>query len=274
MDHCHRYRNPADYLIPLERWERLRTEFSDATGVPLEPGVRLEQLGDEMNTHLAELNTVIGQAETVRVEEGRLVVPGLTAEESDPTVERFRERIPEVDLVEVLVEVDAWCGFLDQLVHADHATTRSSDHRQRLLAALVAHGCNFGIDTMSRISGFSADQLTWTTTWHLRTGTVRAANDQIVNHQIQQPLAQHWGTGTLSSSDGQRFPVTVRSPRARRMRRYFTGTGATIYTWTSDRHAQYGTRVIPTTVREATRSAWPIVHHDRDGSRVGAASRT
>ena len=30
------------------------------------------------------------------------------------------------------------------------------------------------------------------------------------------------------------------------------GQGATIYTWTSDRHAQYGTRIIPTTVREAT----------------------
>ena len=36
------------------------------------------------------------------------------------------------------------------------------------------------------------------------------------------------------------------------MRKYFTGSGATIYTWTSDRHAQYGTRIIPTTVREAT----------------------
>ena len=36
------------------------------------------------------------------------------------------------------------------------------------------------------------------------------------------------------------------------MRRYFTSTGAMIYTSTSDWHARYGTRVIPTTVREAT----------------------
>ncbi len=47
------------------------------------------------------------------------------------------------------------------------------------------------------------------------------------------------------------------SPRARKMRRYFTGSGATIYTWTSDRHAQYGTRIIPTTVREATQRSRP-----------------
>ncbi|MGF1599603.1 MAG: Tn3 family transposase [Acidimicrobiales bacterium] len=256
VEHSRRYRNPADYLIPTDRWERLRPEFPEATGIPLEPRPRLAQLGDEVNRQLAELDTVIGDAETVRIEDGRLVVPSLEAQEADPTVDEARQRInsllPEVDLVDVLVEVDHWCGFLDQLRHADHATPRTEDHRQRLLAALMAHGCNFGIDTMARLTTFTADQLAWTNTWHLRTDTVRAANDHIVNHQIQQPLAQHWGTGTLSSSDGQRFPVAVRSPRARRMRRYFTGTGATIYTWTSDRHAQYGTRVIPTTVREAT----------------------
>ena len=65
-------------------------------------------------------------------------------------------------------------------------------------------------------------------------------------------MAQRWGPGTLSSSDGQRFPFTVKNPSARALRRYYTGKGATIYTWTSDQHAQYGTRLIPTTEREAT----------------------
>lgn len=80
----------------------------------------------------------------------------------------------------------------------------------------------------------------------------RTPNNAIVNHQHQLPLAAIWGTGTLSSSDGQRFPFTVRNPAARAMRRYYTGTGATIYTWTSDQHTQHGTRLIRTTVREAT----------------------
>ena len=30
---------------------------------------------------------------------------------------------PEVDLVDVLVEVDSWCGFLDAFTHAGDATT-------------------------------------------------------------------------------------------------------------------------------------------------------
>jgi len=120
------------------------------------------------------------------------------------------------------------------------------------MAAVVAEGCNMGVAPMARASEFNNDELAWTKQWHLRTETVRAANSQIVNYQADQPITRIWGTGTLSSSDGQRFPMIKTSPRARSMRRYFTSTGATIYTWTSDQHSQYGTRVIPTTVREAT----------------------
>ena len=194
--------------------------------------------------------------DSVRIEDDRLVVTPLSAETPDPELERLRSSVshvlPEVGLVDLLVEVNSGCGFLDIPVHAGHSTDRRPDHAARLLAAVVANGCNFGLATMARIAGFTADELTWTQDWYLRSEIVRAGNDRIVNHQIRQPIAQLWGTGTLSSSDGQRFPMVASSPRARAMRRYFTGSGATIYTWTSDRHAQYGTRIIPTTVREAT----------------------
>jgi TnpA family transposase len=33
----------------------------------------------------------------------------------------------------------------------------------------------------------------------------------IVNRHYRHPLARLWGGGTLSSSDGQRFPMAVRS---------------------------------------------------------------
>jgi len=68
-----------------------------------------------------------------------------------------------------------------------------------------------------------------------------------------QPLSRHWGGGTLSSSDGQRFPVPVRSRTATALPRYFGySQGLTFYTWTSDQFSQYGTKVIPATVRDAT----------------------
>ena len=73
------------------------------------------------------------------------------------------------------------------------------------------------------------------------------------NFQHRQPMSRHWGGGTLSSSDGQRFPVSGKVRNATALPRYFGyGKGVTFYTWTSDQFSQYGTKVIPATVRDAT----------------------
>jgi len=72
-----------------------------------------------------------------------------------------------------------------------------------------------------------------------------------VNAHHRHPLARLWGGGTLSSSDGQRFPQRGRSLTARALSRYFLDEGTTTYTHVSDQHSTYGTKVIPTTWREA-----------------------
>src|SRR4051812_36269210 len=51
----------------------------------------------------------------------------------------------------------------------------------------------------------------WCTDLYLREETLRPAIAAVVGFQHRQPLSRHWGGGTLSSSDGQRFPVPVRS---------------------------------------------------------------
>jgi len=255
-ENSHRYQNPARFLLPEHRWERDRHDHGTQTGVGEDARRRLESLSEVLNDQIAAVDDALAAETPVRLDNDRLVVKALPAEPQDSSVEALRSKLrstmPQVDLVDVLVEVNSWCGFLDELTHETDHTRTQRQHHPRLLAALVADGCNIGIAPMARASEFNADELAWTKQWHLRTETVRAANARIVNHQSDQPITRHWGTGTLSSSDGQRFPMIRTSPRARAMRRYFTGTGATIYTWTSDQHTQYGTRVIPTTVREAT----------------------
>jgi TnpA family transposase len=48
-------------------------------------------------------------------------------------------------------------------------------------------------------------------------------------------MSRHWGRGTLSSFDGQRFPSADKVRNAKALPRYFGyGKGLTFYTWTSD----------------------------------------
>ena len=53
--------------------------------------------------------------------------------------------------------------------------------------------------------GSSYAKLSWLQAWHIRDETYAAALAELVNAQSRQPFAEHWGDGTASSSDGQRF---------------------------------------------------------------------
>jgi TnpA family transposase len=79
----------------------------------------------------------------------------------------------------------------------------------------------------------------------------RAANSLLVNAHHAPPLTALWGGGTLSSSDGQRLPQRGRSLTAGALLRYFLKEGTTTHTYVCDQHSTYGTRVLPTTWREA-----------------------
>jgi len=58
---------------------------------------------------------------------------------------------------------------------------------------------------MADAASISKETLARTRQRYLREGTLRATNNRLVNHHHRLPLAQAWGGGTLSSSDGQRF---------------------------------------------------------------------
>ena len=188
-------------------------------------------------------------------EDGELIVSPLPAEqipaEAKRSPRRVAARLPQVHLPALLIEVDRDTGFIEEFTHAGGAQPRNPDLTRNLYASLIAYACNLGYAGMADASGISEDALAWTSQWYLRQDTLRAANTRMVNAHHRHPLAALWGGGTLSSSDGQRFPQRGRSLTARALSRYFLDEGTTTYTHVSDQHSTYGTTVIPTTWREA-----------------------
>lgn len=193
----------------------------------------------------------------IRMENDRLIVTKLPGEEISPSSQALKEeitnRLPEIELTDLLIEVDGWTNFSRFFEHPTGNEPRSPNALQHCYASLLAQACNFGLVQMQRMSGFTYRQLAWYSTWYLREDTLKTAFSELVSFHHQLPLAQFWGGGTLSSSDGQRFPVAVKTRNAVSIPRYFGyGKGLTYYTWTSDQYSQYGTKVIPSTIRDAT----------------------
>jgi len=257
LEGSRRYADPASYLIPRERWPELRAEACRLMQVPADGTVRLHQRRAELAEHLAALDRALRRNDAVRVVNGNLVVSPLQADDvpasSTALQQLVADRLPRVDLTDLLIEVDGWTNFSAHFTHAGGGAPRTKNLLQHLYAAILTQACNFSLAEMAEIAELSYQRLAWSTTWYVRDDTLRPAIVALVNFQHRQPLGQRWGGGTLSSSDGQRFPVSVRSRTATALPRYFGyGRGLTYYTWTSDQFSQYGTKVIPSTVRDAT----------------------
>jgi len=79
----------------------------------------------------------------------------------------------------------------------------------------------------------------------------------------------------FSSSDGQRFPVSGKIRNAQAIPRYFGyGKGVTFYTHTSDQYSQYGSKVIPSTTRDATYVLDEILGNETDLEILGHTTDT
>jgi TnpA family transposase len=259
-----RYGELESYLIPQSEWAKLRPEVCQQTGTPRDGTKRLKELGDELETSLTSLEELLKKAGTepektkIRIEEGKFVLTPLSAKEVPASLkelkQRLQVRLPWVELVSLLIEVDHWTGFSKTFHYAgEYEPNLSREEKLRhLYAAIVSQACNLSLARMEKASGLVSEQLAYSARSYLREETLRPAITSLVNYQHHQALSQHWGGGTLSSSDGQRFPVAVKNRKAKALPRYFGyGRGLTFYTWTSDQHSQFGSRVIVSTDRDA-----------------------
>lgn len=104
---------------------------------------------------------------------------------------------------------------------------------------------------MAASCGIPYDVLAWTAEWYIREETLREANICLVNYHHRLPMTTMFGSGTLSSSDWQRFPTRGKSITARHLNKYFVSEGISTYTHVSDQHSTFGTKVIVATHREA-----------------------
>ncbi|MDJ0799663.1 MAG: Tn3 family transposase [Calothrix sp. MO_167.B12] len=257
LENSRRYANPESYLIPQEKWPSLRPEVCQILQLPLKGKERLQQQQEELDYQLEKLHQTLQDDDKVRLdEEGELIISPLQAEDLPFSAHKLqqliRKTLPQIDLSELLMEMDKLSGFSYALTHAGGNISPPSETKKYLYAAILAQGTNLGLSRMAMIANLSYDRLVWFTNWYLREETLKEANITLVNFQYHQWLSQFWGGGTLSSSDGQRFPVAVNNRQAVSLPRYFGyGKGLTFYTWTSDQQSQYGDKVIPSTMKDA-----------------------
>jgi len=256
VNHSRRYADPESYLIPRELWSSMRKEACQILGLSESPEKHLKRKQNELEALYRELDEKIGQGDGVSIENNRLSLIRLRAEDLPHSVKALQQiitqRLPRIDLDELLIEVDQWTHFQDDFEHISQHQASNPQNVRLLHASLLAQANNYGLTKMAVISDLPYSQLAWFTKWYLREETLQAAINRLVNYQFHLPLSSHWGGGTLSSSDGQRLPVAVKARNSTVIPHYGYGRILTFYSWTSDQHSQWRCKPEPSMVRDAT----------------------
>ena len=135
-----------------------------------------------------------------------------------------------------------------------------------LLTTILADAINLGVTKMAEsCPGSSYDKLSWIHAWHVRDDTYSKALAELVNAQSRQSFAEHWGQGTTSSSDGQRFKVGGHAGSDGRVNpKYGTSPGRLFYTHISDQYSPFHTKVINVGVRDSTFVLDGLLYHESD----------
>jgi TnpA family transposase len=265
-----RYRPFENYLLPPAHFEQLTEKQQTRLSVSGDAEAYLATKQQEILQKLTALQESIGKVEGSLTldEKGHLHLPQL--EKAVPEeVERLKKRVygllPHLPLADLLLEVDAWTGFLRHFTHLTSKDAPIGVQKLELVAALMGMGMNLGLEKMAESCPYTYRQLSWSIDWHIREETLLAALANLDNFVLSAPLSSAWGDGTTSSSDGMRMQVGVKAANAEYNAKYFgAGRGTNMYIHAADIWIPFGRPQIIGTNEEALYVVDALCHHESD----------
>lgn len=162
--------------------------------------------------------------------------------------------MPSIRIEQLLMEVDQMTHYSRHFVPIQHHQSRPKNFYKSLMAAIISQATNLGVVSMSNsVNGVTVDTLRHILKYYLREETLINASAEIVNQHHELPLSAVYGSGTLSSSDAQRFLIRADSLLASYYPRYYGyyEKAIGIYTHVSDQYSVFSTKIISCSPREA-----------------------
>jgi TnpA family transposase len=254
--------DPRSKLLQGPEWKAARSNVLRTLNLNTSPEETLEGLSRRLDeSYLRTAKNVPGNKDLSFEEDGefdRVVLAKLDKLEEPESLLVLRKQVkallPQTELPEVLLEIHAHTGFLDEFTHASEGESRASEITISLCAVLLGEACNVGLEPLVRadIPALTRDRLSWVQQNYIRPETLIPANARLVEAQTHIPLAEAWGGGEVASADGLRFVVSVRTLNAGPNPKYFgSGRGITYYNFVSDQLTGFHGIVVPGTLRDS-----------------------
>jgi TnpA family transposase len=273
----------SDYraqLVSQEEYEHGVAEYADQVGLPVQGRAFAASLREWLEKVATQTDASFPENEDLRMEQGEIILrklPRRSLPDGFRLVERaLRERMPEINIVDVLAEMDHWLHWTRHFRPLSGYEARLARPRERYVTTTFCYGCNLGpTQTARSMPGLDRKQVAQINQRHVSEALLDDAIVQVVNAYNQFTLPQLWGSGHHVSADGTKWDVYEQNLLAEYHVRY-GGWGGIGYYHVSDKYIALFSRFIPCGVWEgvyildglmdnATDLHPDIVHADTQG---------
>lgn len=258
-----------EYLVPAAKFATLKLAGTLPLAVNTNCELYLDERIELIKAELATVNRLAAANElpdAIITESGLKITPLETVvpDAAQTLIDQLAMVLPHVKITELLMEVDTWTGFCLHFTHLKTGDTAKD--KNLLLTTILADAINLGLVKMAEsCPGTTHAKLSWLQAWHIRDETYSAALAELVNAQSGQSLAENWGDGSTSSSDGQRFRVGSRAESTGHINpKYGAEPGRLFYTHISDQYAPFSARMVNVGVRDSTYVLDGLLYHESD----------
>ncbi|MGI0133642.1 MAG: Tn3 family transposase, partial [Candidatus Micrarchaeaceae archaeon] len=241
-----------------KKWENEKPKAYASLAVPSSANDLFTDLRDEYVESLNQAKSALATDSFFTITDGKIHLKKPDALEIPEGTKQLRaaveSSIRHIRIEDLLQEVDRACAFTREFRPLGGYKSRAKNLYITILANLIAQGTNLGIAAMANsVDNLSADMLQHVNQWFFSLEGQKAANKVLVDYHHSLPLSGLYGTGEMSSSDGQRFGVQQSSLLASFYPRYFGyyDRAITLYTHISDQYSVFSTQAISCGPREA-----------------------
>ncbi len=246
-----------DLMLSETRWQKIQASAFEELQQPQKQDVKT-MLPQRFQDEIALANEKFPADNFAEIQDGNLKLKRYDKVAVPPSVSTLQklmdDRLPSIRIEQLLMEVDQLTHFSRHFTSIQGHQSKPKHFYRTLMAALISQATNLGVVSMSvSVQGTTIDMLRHVLHDFIREETLTAANAELVNQHHKLPLSAVYGSGTLSSSDAQRFGIRASSLLASYYPRYYGyyEKAIGIYTHLSDQYAVYSTKAISCSPREA-----------------------
>jgi TnpA family transposase len=246
-----------DLVMNESRWQETREASYAELQQPHQQEIKAS-LALQFRQSVGEAEKRFGLDDFAEIENGKLRLKRDDKAAIPVSVTNLQKAIdasmPSIRIEQLLMEIDRLTNFSRHFTPVQQHNARPKNFYKTLLAAIISQATNLGVVSMSAsVQDISVDMLRHVLQFYIREETLKAASAEIVNQHHQLPLSAVQGSGSLSSSDAQRFMIRADSLLASYYPRYYGyyEKAIGIYTHVSDQYSVFSTKVISCSPREA-----------------------